>query len=135
MDRQYRGCRSAAYYTFHPTCNPPSALALAALGFRDVAPQTLRVRALRLEAKLSENESFNPELGLSGRFDFAFVVIYLAPLSIIALMQDLVPRERESGRHPLLMAMSRSLELRKSHLCTVLSGSRGQVCEPHTELG
>lgn len=100
---------NAAYYTFHPTWNPPSALAFAALGFRDVAPQTLRVRALGLEAQLYENESFNPEMALAGRFDFAFVVIYLAPLFIIALLHDLVSRERETGRLPLLTAISRNI--------------------------
>ena len=100
---------NAAYYSFHPTWNPPSALAFAALGFRDVAPQTLRVRALGLEAQLYENESFNPEMALAGRFDFAFVVIYLAPLFIIALLHDLVSRERETGRLPLLTAISRNI--------------------------
>ena len=99
----------AAYYSFHPTWNPPSALAFAALGFRDVAPQTLRVRALGLEAQLYENESFNPEMALAGRFDLAFVVIYLAPLFIIALLHDLVSRERETGRLPLLTALSRNI--------------------------
>jgi ABC-2 type transport system permease protein len=97
---------NAAYYSFHPTWNPPSALAFAALGMRDVAPQTLRVRALGLEAQLYENESFNPETALAGRFDFAFVVIYLTPLFIIALLHDLISRERETGRLPLLTAMS-----------------------------
>jgi ABC-2 type transport system permease protein len=101
----------AAYYTFHPTWNPPSALAFAALGIRDVAPQTLRVRALGLEAQLYENESFNPETALAGRFDFAFVVIYLAPLFIIALLHDFVSRERETGRLPLLTAMARNIRL------------------------
>jgi ABC-2 type transport system permease protein len=102
---------NAAYYSFHPTWNPPSSLAFAALGFRDVAPQTLRVRALGLEAQLYENESFNPEMALLGRFDFAFVVIYLAPLFIIALLHDLVSRERESGRLPLLVAMSSNVRV------------------------
>ncbi len=100
---------NAAYYSFHPTWNPPSALAFAALGFRDVAPQTLRVRALGLEAQLYENESFNPEMALAGRFDLAFVVIYLAPLFIIALLHDLVSRERETGRLPLLTAISQNI--------------------------
>ena len=99
----------AAYYTFHPTWNAPGPLAFAALGFRDIAPQTLRVRALGLEAQMYENEAFNPELALAGRFDFAFVAIYLLPLILIALLHDLVSRERETGRLPLLAAMSASL--------------------------
>lgn len=99
----------AAYYTFHPTWNSPGSIAFAALGFRDVAPQALRIRALGLEAQIHENDSFNPELALAGRFDFAFVVIYLAPLFLIALLHDLVSRERETGRLPLLAAIPGNL--------------------------
>jgi ABC-2 type transport system permease protein len=99
----------AAYYTFHPTWNAPGPLAFAALGFRDIAPQTLRVRALGLEAQMYENEAFNPELALAGRFDFSFVALYLLPLILIALLHDLVSRERETGRLPLLAAMSPNL--------------------------
>jgi ABC-2 type transport system permease protein len=100
---------SAAYYSFHPTWNPPSPLAFAALGMRDVAPQTLRIRALGLEAQLYENESFNPEIAHAGRFDLAFVVIYLAPLFLIALLHDLISRERETGRLRLLAAASANI--------------------------
>jgi len=95
----------AAYYTFYDTIDPPSAAAFVALGLRDVAPLALRVRALGLQAQLYEGESFNPELALTGRFDFAFVLIYLAPLFIMALLHDLVSGERQSGRLSMLMAM------------------------------
>lgn len=92
----------AAYYHAHATWNAPGALAFAALGFRDVAPQTLRIKALGLEAQLYENEFFNPEIALVGRFDLAFVAIYLLPLFLIGLMHDMVSRERESGRLSLI---------------------------------
>ena len=95
---------NAAYYTFHATWDPPSDLAFAALGFRDVAPYVLRVRALGLEAQLYEGENLNPELALPGRFDFAFVLVYLVPLFVIALFHDLVSGEREAGRMPALKA-------------------------------
>jgi ABC-2 type transport system permease protein len=89
---------NAAYYTFHPTWDPPSNLAFAALGTRDVAPYILRVRALGLEAQLYEGEIANPEAALPGRFDFAFVLVYLAPLFVILLFHDLRSGEREAGR-------------------------------------
>lgn len=95
---------NAAYYTFHTTWDPPSNLAFAELGFRDVAPYVLRVRALGLEAQLYEGEQYNPELALAGQFDFAFVLIYLAPLFVIALFHDLVSGEREAGRLRVLAA-------------------------------
>ena len=71
---------SPAYYTFHNTWDKPSDTAFLALGLRDAAPYVMRVRALGLQAQLYEGEVFNPELALSGRFDFAFVLIYLVPL-------------------------------------------------------
>ncbi|ATC31548.1 DUF3526 domain-containing protein [Caulobacter vibrioides] len=89
---------SAAYYTFHATSDPPSDLAFAAIGTRDVSPYVLRVRALGLEAQLYEGEIGNPEAALPGRFDFAFVLVYLAPLFVILLFHDLRSGEREAGR-------------------------------------
>ncbi len=91
-----------AYYTPHLATDPPSALAFAALGQRDVQPYALQLRALGLQAQLYESEALNPELAAPGRFDFAFVLVYLAPLFIIALTHDLVSGEREAGRLRLL---------------------------------
>ena len=93
-----RDAGSAAYYSFHPTWDAPSPLAFAALGMRDVSPFILRVRALGLEAQIYDGDTFNPELALPGRFDFAFVLVFLAPLFVIALFHDLVSGEREAGR-------------------------------------
>lgn len=101
----------AAYYTFHATWDSPSNLAFAALGQRDVAPYVLRVRALALEGQIHESENYNAEMALPGRFDWAFVLTYLAPLFLIALLHDLKSGEREAGRDVLLGVMARS-ELR-----------------------
>jgi ABC-2 type transport system permease protein len=95
----------AAYYSFHPTWDPPAPLAFAALGMRDVSPYILRVRALGLEAQIYDGDTFNPELALPGRFDFAFVLVFLAPLFVIALFHDLVSGEREAGRQRTLEAL------------------------------
>ncbi|MGR4871211.1 DUF3526 domain-containing protein [Variovorax sp. LARHSF232] len=124
--RQYtRGgdAGSAAYYTFHSTWDAPSPTAFLALGLRDAAPYVLRVRALALQAQLHEGESFNSELAVAGRFDFAFVLVYLAPLFLIALLYDLVSGERRSGRLGTLLAMpgaGRCLWLRRAGLRAAL---------------
>ena len=102
-----RDAGSAAYYSFHPTWDAPSPLAFAALGMRDVSPFILRVRALGLEAQIYDGDTFNPELALPGRFDFAFVLVFLAPLFVIALFHDLVSGEREAGRQRTLDALPR----------------------------
>jgi ABC-2 type transport system permease protein len=96
----------AAYYTFHATWDPPSPLAFAALGLRDVAPYALRVRALSLQAQLYDSETLNPESALAGRFDFFFVLVYLAPLFVIALFHDIQSGEREAGRLQMLRSLS-----------------------------
>ena len=96
---------SAAYYSFHPTWDTPAPLAFAALGMRDVSPYILRVRALGLEAQIYDGDTFNPELALPGRFDFAFVLVFVAPLFVIALFHDLVSGEREAGRQRMLDAL------------------------------
>jgi ABC-2 type transport system permease protein len=96
---------SAAYYSFHPTWDAPSPLAFAALGMRDVSPYILRVRALGLEAQIYDGDTFNPQLALPGRFDFAFVLVFLAPLFVIALFHDLRSAEREAGRQRMLDAL------------------------------
>ena len=74
---------------------------------RDVSPSIQRVRALGLEAKIYDGDTFNPELAISGRFDFAFVLVFLAPpLFVIALFHDLVSGEREAGRLRMLQALT-----------------------------
>ncbi len=103
-----RDAGDAAYYTPHATWDAPSDLAFAALGTRDIAPFVLRVRALGLEAQLYEGDIGNPETALPGRFDFAFVLVYLAPLFVIALFHDLRSGEREAGRLRSLEAASGS---------------------------
>lgn len=95
----------AAYYTFLLTADPPSPLAFAAIGQRDVQPNVLRIRALGLQQQLYESETINAELALPGAFDWAFVVIYLAPLVAIALVHDFISGEREAGRLRLLLSM------------------------------
>ncbi len=100
-----RDAGSAAYYSFYPTWDAPSSLAFAALGMRDVSPYILRVRALGLEAQIYDGDVVNPELALPGRFDFAFVLVFLLPLFTVVLFHDLVSSERESGRLRTLNAL------------------------------
>jgi ABC-2 type transport system permease protein len=99
---------NAAYYTFHATWDRPSPLAFAALGQRDIAPYVLRVRALALESQIHESENYNAELALPGRFDWAFVLTFLAPLVLIVLLHDLFSAEREAGRLRVLRVMAQA---------------------------
>ena len=100
---------TVAYYTFLETWNQPSDAAFLASGFRDATPYVLRIRALALQTQLHEGEIFNPELALIGRFDFAFILVYLVPLFLIALFYDIISNERQTGRLITLLALSKTI--------------------------
>jgi ABC-2 type transport system permease protein len=68
----------------------------------------MRIRIAALEGQINDNESANPELLLAGRFDFAFVTLYLAPLLLITLLHDLWSGEREAGRLAALDSLPRA---------------------------
>jgi len=118
---------SAASHIRLGTWNPPGAMAFSALGLRDTAPWALRVRMYALQSQLHEDESFHPELALTGRFDFAFVLVYLVPLLLIALLHDVVSGERQSGRLSVVLSLpetgvwGRALWLRRAGLRTLLA--------------
>lgn len=97
-----------AYYAFHLTYAPPSPLAFAAVGERDVFPWKHRIRMLALEGQIYESDTDNPELAFLGRFDFAFVTSVLLPLFIILLLYDLKAKEREARRFDLLNVTARN---------------------------
>lgn len=110
---------TVGYYAHPGTWDAPSPAAFLALGLRDVTPHVLRVNALALQSQLHAGESLNPEMALAGRFDFAFVAVYLLPLFLIALLHDLVSGERQAGRLRLLLALpqaGRGLWLRRAGL-------------------
>ncbi len=102
--RQRKDWGSVAYNSFHLTVDPPSDLAFAALGRRDDTPWKHRVRMLALEGQVHERDVGHPVLALIGRFDFAFLAVFVLPLVLIVLLHDLRASERVAGRHDLLVA-------------------------------
>ncbi|MEM9171497.1 MAG: DUF3526 domain-containing protein [Pseudomonadota bacterium] len=101
---------SMAYYTFHFTHAPPSALAFAANGNRDALPWKHRIRMLALEGQIYESDIGNPELNLHGSLDYAFVASVLLPLLLILLLHDLMAGERRERRFEWLVASAREGE-------------------------
>jgi ABC-2 type transport system permease protein len=99
---QQKDYGGAAYYSFHLTYAPPSELAFASHGVRDVYPWKHRIRMLALEGQIYESDTGNPELALAGRIDFVFVICVLAPLLVILMLHDLRAAERVAGRLDLL---------------------------------
>ncbi|OYU14981.1 MAG: ABC transporter permease [Alphaproteobacteria bacterium PA4] len=96
------------YYRNFPVWRMPGDLAFVAPTRGDAVPAVMRIRILALEGQINDNEAANPELLLAGRFDFAFVTVYLAPLLLIALLHDLWSGEREAGRLAALDSLPRA---------------------------
>jgi ABC-2 type transport system permease protein len=83
---------------------PPSGFAFASVGQTDVYPSFYKVSGRHREAFVGTQEMENPLNLLIGRFDLAFVVVYLLPLFIFAVSYNLLAGERESGTLRLLLA-------------------------------
>lgn len=88
----------------------PAPLAPLAVGQSDILPYYFRISTDAREAALATTEIENPQRLLSGRFDLAFVIVYLYPLLILALTYNLVSGEKEQGT--LALALSQPVPLR-----------------------
>ncbi len=89
----------------------PGALAALSVGQSDLQPQSVRAVIYSTPQEAYDETSFRSPLALAaGRFDLAFVLVYLFPLLIIGLSYNLLSVEREQGTLPLLL--SQPLRLR-----------------------
>jgi ABC-2 type transport system permease protein len=96
---------------------PPAPLASLSIGQSDLLPAYFRMTLDSKETVLAATELENPDRLLTGRFDLAFVVIYLYPLLILALSYNLLSVEKEQGT--LALALSQPLSLRTLLLAKV----------------
>jgi len=83
---------------------PPAPLAAFAVGQSDLYPYYTRVSTRTKQTFIVNDEIENPVNLLAGRFDLAFVVIYVLPLLILALSYNLVSGEREQGTLDLVLS-------------------------------
>ncbi len=93
---------NALYYLQFGTIHQPTTWAAFSIGQRDVNPYNIKVKMLTLEGQIYDSEISNPTNLLYGNFDFAFVIIFLFPLVIIAFCHNLISAEQESGIWNLL---------------------------------
>ena len=89
---------------------PPAPLAALAIGQSDLLPYYFRVSTDARENIMSATELENPHRLLTGRFDLAFVLIYLYPLLILGITYNLLSAEKEEGT--LALALSQPVSLR-----------------------
>lgn len=89
------------YLAFH-TRHVPSSWAPLSIGQRDQRSFNVKVRMLALHGQLYDADVTSPLLAALGTLDFAFVLVALAPLLVIAATHDLLSSEREAGTWPLI---------------------------------
>jgi ABC-2 type transport system permease protein len=83
---------------------PPAPLAALSVGQSDLYPYYFKVTQQSRQTFVNNDEIENPSNLLAGRFDLAFVIIYLYPLLILALSYNLLSAEREQGTLAMMMA-------------------------------
>ncbi len=88
-----------------PVVLPPSALSVVSVGQSDLYPYSTSVNLMTEKNDLfQEYEQDNPLNLLTGKFDLAFVLVFIFPLLILALSYNLISGERENGTLSLTMA-------------------------------
>lgn len=88
---------------------PPLDTAALVIGQSDLYPYYLKASTQSASNVMSADEIENPDNLLFGRFDLAFVLVYLYPLLILALSYNILSAEREQGT--LAITMSQPVRL------------------------
>ena len=89
----------------HTAALDPGPLTALAVGQSDLLPYYYDVNIYTNESTFQQNgEVENPLNLMVGRFDLAFVVIYLLPLLILALSYNVLSEEREQGTLALTLS-------------------------------
>ena len=91
------------------TMLPPGPLAPLAIGQSDLLPYYFKISTDARENIVAATEIENPNRLLAGRFDLAFVIIFLYPLLILALTYNMLSSEQEQGT--LVLALSQPVSL------------------------
>ena len=104
----------------------PGAMAALSIGQADAYPYTADVVALGDRTQLLRHvwsDIGNPAVQAAGRFDLAFVIVFLLPLIILATTFDLWSRERERG----ITALVLSQPIAAGRLIAVKASARGAI--------
>jgi ABC-2 type transport system permease protein len=88
---------------------PPGPMAVTAVGQSDLLPYYFRISTDSRENIVAASEIENPHRLLVGRFDLAFVLIFLYPLLILAVTYNMLSVEKEQGT--LSLALSQPVSL------------------------
>lgn len=86
----------------------PTGLALLAVGQSDIHAGIFPVRTFS-DPINKTSVFYNPATDLYGSFDFAFVLVFLIPLIVIAFSYNILSEERENGTLQMVMSQPVSL--------------------------
>jgi ABC-2 type transport system permease protein len=92
-----------------PVSLPPAALSGVVIGQSDLLPATYSLTAKGAHRFLAAPPLDNPLRLAFGGFDLVFVLVFILPLVIIALLFDVVAGERERGVWPIAVAQGAAL--------------------------
>jgi len=88
---------------------PPAPLGALAIGQSDLLPAHEEISVFRAEkTSAASTELENPSRLMAGRFDLAFVLIWLFPLLLLAAVYDLCAGDREAGTLRMVLAQGTS---------------------------
>lgn len=99
LDLGYMG-----YYLLHPVRLTPNAWSTLFRGERDETSNHTRIRLLGLQSQINAAAPGNIASQQYGKFDLAFLWLYLMPLVIAAMSINTLADEKSSGRWPMLMS-------------------------------
>lgn len=88
---------------------PAGPLAALAVGQSDLLPYYFKISTDARETIVAATEIENPQRLLVGRFDLAFVLVFLYPLLILGLTFNMLSAEQEQGTLSLALAQPVSL--------------------------
>lgn len=94
------------YYQRFAITKKPLKLSAVSIGQSDVNPLLQAVTIRNLEGQKHDADFENPSLLMSGNLDLGFVIIYVFPLILIAMMFNLYSEEKELGTWLILSSQT-----------------------------
>jgi len=103
--REYKSLTFASWAIFDNKFNvywKPNPASVISIGNRDVYPYYQEILPVSLYMRLFKNEISNPNMLLIGNIDFSYIIIFVFPLFIIALLFNFSSQNKETGIQPFL---------------------------------
>ena len=113
----------------HTAVLTPGPLTALAVGQSDLLPYYYDVNIYTNESSFQQNGEVESPLNLMvGRFDLAFVVVYLLPLLVLALSFNVLSEEREQGTLALTLSQPVSARGLFSSSCSRPGSTSRRAC-------